>query len=344
VDNIRLKVPVIPAAFFGMVLGLAGLGSAWRAAHQAWQLPEVIGEAIMLAATIVWVLLVILYALKWIAARDAALAEVSHPVQCCFVGLAGVATMLVAGGAVPYSRLIALIVFLVGCAFTLCFAIWRTGGLWFGERDQSSTTPVLYLPAVAGSFVAGTVAAAFGHADWGQLAFGAGLFSWLAIESVLLNRLLTGPTLASALRPTLGIQLAPAPVGAVALLSVAPNEPSLFAHAMIGCGLLQGVVLLGLLPWIMQEPFAPSYWAFTFGATALATAPLRLLGHGEGGAVGVVAPIVFILADLVVILVAAGTVRRAAQGRLIAAPIAVQTGKPAEAERCVAPVQERSRD
>jgi Voltage-dependent anion channel len=169
--------------------------------------------------------------------------------------------MLVAGGAVPYSRLIALIVFLVGCAFTLCFAIWRTGGLWFGERDQSSTTPVLYLPTVAGSFVAGTVAAAFGRADWGQFAFGAGLFSWLAIESVLLNRLLTGPTLASALRPTLGIQLAPAPVGAVALLSVAPNESSLFAHAMIGYGLLQGLVLLRLLPWIMQEPFAPSYWA-----------------------------------------------------------------------------------
>jgi tellurite resistance protein len=189
---------------------------------------------------------------------------------------------------------------------------------------------VLYLPTVAGCFVAGTVAAEFGHADWGQFAFGAGLFSWLAIESVLLNRLLTGPTLASALRPTLGIQLAPAPVGAVALLSVVPNDSSLFAHAMIGYGLLQGLVLLRLLPWIMQEPFAPSYWAFTFGATALATAPLRLLGHGEGGAIGVVAPIVFILANLVVILVAAGTVRRAAQGRLIAAPIAVQTGKPTE--------------
>jgi tellurite resistance protein len=93
VDNIRRKVPVIPATFFGMVLGLAGLGSAWRAAHQVWQLPEVVGEAIMLAAAIVWVLLVILYALKWIAARDAALAEVSHPVQCCFVILVAAGTV-----------------------------------------------------------------------------------------------------------------------------------------------------------------------------------------------------------------------------------------------------------
>jgi hypothetical protein len=68
VDNIRLKVPVTPAAFFGMVLGLAGFGSAWCAAHRVWQLPKVVGEAIMLAATIVCVLLVILYALKWMVA------------------------------------------------------------------------------------------------------------------------------------------------------------------------------------------------------------------------------------------------------------------------------------
>jgi hypothetical protein len=26
----RVKVPVVPASFFGMVIGLAGLGAAWR--------------------------------------------------------------------------------------------------------------------------------------------------------------------------------------------------------------------------------------------------------------------------------------------------------------------------
>jgi hypothetical protein len=36
-----------------------------------------------------------------------------------------------------------------------------------------------------------------------------------------------------------------------------------------------------------------------------------------------------------------GVLVKVDQGRLIAAPIAVQAGKPAEAERCVAPVQDR---
>jgi tellurite resistance protein len=40
---------------------------------------------------------------------------------------------------------------------------------------------------------------------------------------------------------------------------------------------MQALLRLRLLPWIMQQPFAASYWGFTFGVTALATARLRLL-------------------------------------------------------------------
>jgi tellurite resistance protein len=155
--------------------------------------------------------------------------------------------MIVAVGILPYSRLVAEVLLVSGAAFTFGFAIWRTGGLWFGERDHTATTPVLYLPTAAGSFVSAAACAIFGHADWGQLAFGAGLFSWLAIESVLIHRLLTEESLPEALRPTLGIQLAPAPVGADAYLNLTSGPPDIFAHALIGYGLLQALVRAGFM-------------------------------------------------------------------------------------------------
>ncbi len=172
-----------------------------------------------------WLSVTTLYGLKWFAAREVALTEAAHPVQCCFIGLGGVATMLVAGGIIPYSYGLALALYIAGAAFTAGFAIWRTGGLWMGERDPNHTTPALYLPAVAGSFVAAAVGAALGFPDAGQFFFGAGFFGWLAIESVLLHRPLTAPNMANALRPTLGIQLAPPLVGAVSLIAVAPAGP-----------------------------------------------------------------------------------------------------------------------
>jgi tellurite resistance protein len=310
-----VKVPLVPAAFFGMVLGLAGLGTAWRLAHQVWHLPALIGEIITFVAIAVWALLIILFALKWLVAREEALKEVVHPVQCCFIGLVGVATMLAAGGLLPYSHGGAEVLFGLGALYTLLFAVWRTGGLWQGDRQDAMTTPVLYLPAVAGSFVTAIIAGAIGHPDWGQYAFGAGIFTWLAIESVLLHRFYT-VALPPPMRPTLGVQLAPAPVGAVAYLSVTQGPPDIIVHAMVGYAILQALILLRLYPWIRQEPFAPSYWAFTFGATALASAPLRLIDRGDTGLITVLAPVLFVAANIVVGLIAIGTIHLLVTGRL----------------------------
>jgi tellurite resistance protein len=313
----RLKPPIIPAAFFGIVLGLAGLGNAWRAAHEVWRLPAQVGEVLMALATIVWGLLLLLFILRWIFAREASLGEAHHPVQCCFIGLAGVATMLIALAALPYSRISAEIIFGIGAAFTLGFALWRTGLLWRGDRDHTATTPVLYLPTVAGGFVTAAVASALGYPDWGGLAFGAALFSWFAIESVLLHRLYTVTTLPIALRPTLGIQLAPPTVGAIAWLGVNGGVPDLAVHVLLGYGLLQALLLLRLLPWIMEQPFAVSYWGFTFGITALGTAPIRMVGHGDTGAIAHLAPYLFAGANIAVGLIALATLRLIAQRRLL---------------------------
>ncbi|MBB3594986.1 tellurite resistance protein [Rhizobium sp. BK529] len=313
------KLPLIPASFFGMVLGLAGLANTWRLAHNLWGLPELIGELLTFAAAATWLLVSILYMAKWVLRPAMAKAEAAHPVQCCFIGLGGVATMLVAQGMLPYSRAFATGLFALGATYTLAFAIWRTGLLLRGERDIGATTPVLYLPAVAGGFVTGTTAALFGAPDWGQLAFGAALFSWLAIESVLLHRLYSGPMMPASVRATLGIQLAPPAVGAVAYLSVGGGLPDIFAHALLGYAMLQAILLVRMLPWIMEEGFSPSFWAFTFGSTALAAASMLLAVKGDHGATIVIAPVLFISANLVVLIIAMATIRLAMKGQLLTA-------------------------
>jgi tellurite resistance protein len=100
----------------------------------------------------------------------------------------------------------------------------------------------------------------------------------------------------------------------------------------IGYGILQALILLRLLPWIMKEPFSPAYWAVTFGATALAAAPLRLIDRGDTGPIATLAPILFIAANLVVGAVAVGTIWLLASGRMPIAwaplsPQATETAK-----------------
>ena len=322
---VRLKrasapaLPLVPASFFGIVLGLLGLSAAWRAGSRLWDLPTLPADALALLGSVVWATVLVLFAAKWVLARETGLAEARDPIHCCFIGLAGVATILVSVAALSWSGAAALALFALGTAFSLVFGVWTNGTLWQGGRNPAMSTPVLYLPTVAGGFVAALGAAAHGFPMLAQLAFGAGFFSWLAIESVLVHRLYTGEPLAPGLRPTLGIQLAPPAVGAVAALVVLGEAGRPLVAAMAGYALLQALVLLRLLPWIRRQPFVPGYWGFAFGATALATATLRLADTGADEGARLLAAVIFGAANIVIGAVTVGTLRLAWQGRLLPA-------------------------
>jgi tellurite resistance protein len=168
------SLPLIPPSFFAIVLGLAGLASAWRAAHAAWSLPAEIAELLYALALLV---ITVLYVLKWVVAPAMARKEAQDAVQCCFIGLAGVSTLLIAQGALPYSRPLAIAIFALGAGFTFAFGLWRSGILWRGGRDPAATTPVLYLPFVAGGGVL--------QVSWPQPLVGKNGVSWHLVPAFL---------------------------------------------------------------------------------------------------------------------------------------------------------------
>jgi tellurite resistance protein len=195
--------------------------------------------------------------------------------------------------------------------------VYLHGGLWQGGRKPELITPAIYLPAVAPSFVAGTAAAALGFHQLGGMFFGAGLLSWLAIESVILHRAAVQDPLPPALRPILGVQLAPPVVAGVTYLSLTTGTPDLFATALLGYGLYQAVLLLRLLPWIRGQAFVPGYWAFSFGVAALPTMAIRMLERGATGPLLWAAPVLFVVATLIIGVLVLKTLEMFVRGTLI---------------------------
>jgi tellurite resistance protein len=277
----------------------------------------------MAVGACVWGVLAALYLAKWIFRRADAIGELAHPVQCCFVGLFPVSTMLIALALLPYDYNLAVVLGAAGGIGQLGFAVYRTGQLWTGGRDPLTTTPILYLPTVAGNFVSANLAAALGYADLAALFFGAGFLAWMALESVLMHRLYLHAPLALPLRPSLGIQLAPAVVGCSAYLSLTSGPPDLIAKGLLGYGLLQALILTRMLPWIMAQPFAASYWAFTFGLTAMAYDAMKFVERGAAGGFAPLAYALFAIANIGVGIIAIGTLWLLVRGRLLPAPIAV---------------------
>ena len=84
-----------------MVLGIAGMGTAWRIAAKLWPVPGFVGETLMALAGLVWMALSLAFIAKWLWFRPAALAEVGDPVQCCYISLFPATTMLMGAAIMP---------------------------------------------------------------------------------------------------------------------------------------------------------------------------------------------------------------------------------------------------
>ncbi|HXP01020.1 MAG TPA: dicarboxylate transporter/tellurite-resistance protein TehA [Luteibacter sp.] len=313
----------IPASFFGMILGLVGWGGNWRVAARLWHLPPQIGEGIMAVAFVVWAILTAAYWYKWLFHRTAAIEELLHPINCCFIGLAPSSTVLMAIVLAPHARTLAIVALVGGAIGQVAFGVWRFGGMLEGDRDVSTTTPVIYLPSVAGNFIVAIAAGTLGFPSWGILFFGIGLFSWFALESIVVFRLLNVAALPLPLRPTLGIQLAPPVVAVVACLANTEGHPDLLVQAAWGYGMVQLLLMIRLAPWILKQPFVPGYWAFSFGITALSGGALQMTARGVTGAIAQMTPFVFVFTNLVMIALVVGTLVRIFQDKLLPPPMPV---------------------
>ncbi|MBN9366484.1 MAG: dicarboxylate transporter/tellurite-resistance protein TehA [Comamonadaceae bacterium] len=274
----------LPASYFGMILGLAGMGQAWRAAAVLWKVPEQIGEGVLLLATLIWAALLMTYLSQALRHPQAVRAEAEHPVQGSTPALMAIATMLIAMAVLPYSRTTAECLAAVALAGHLFFSLWHTGTVWRGGRSHQDTVPTAYLPTVAGNFTSAALLGALGLASWGWIFLGTGVFSWLALESLMIHRMLGPEPLPVPQRPLVGIQFAPPVVCGMACLMLLPGSHEPWLLMLWGYGLFQLLLGLRMRVWLGEQPFAMSYWSYTFGIAATTICALKLAISGVDSA------------------------------------------------------------
>ena len=132
-NNNAQQVLNLPAGYFGMVLGIIGMGFAWRYASTLWHVTRWPGESLVALAIVIWFLLTVAFITRAIRYPRSVLAEMRHPVMSSFVSLFPATTMLVAIGFVPWLRPVSLVLFGVGVVIQLAYAAWQSAGLWRGK-------------------------------------------------------------------------------------------------------------------------------------------------------------------------------------------------------------------
>jgi tellurite resistance protein len=307
----------VPASFFSMVLGLAGLGAAWRAAARAYGVSPWLADALLAASAALWVTLLAAQVVKALVAREALRAELEHPVQGSLAALGPASLLLLASGIAAHLPDLARLLFWIGAAAQLALGVWLVGRWLLLPVDPKLVTPALYLPPVAGNLLAAIAAGAVGRGDAGWLFFGAGVVSWLLVGAALLVRYLSAGELPAALRPLVAIEIAPPAVALVAWQALEGGAPDAISRGLLGFALFQGLVVARLLGRLREVPFSPAYWAFSFPLAALAAGALRQAAAAPASVAGALALPLFVVANAAIAALAWQTGVALARGRLL---------------------------
>jgi tellurite resistance protein len=301
---------------YGAVMGLAGLGLTARSAAVVWpgvfRAPAYFTEPWVLAGLIALVILAVLYATKLVQDPQAVRDDFVHPLTLGFCGAFPVGMALVAGGVGAYFVPLGRELWWLSFALLLVFQVWGLARLLSGGielRDINAGWLILFV----GGIVLPGPAIALGLAAPAHFSFGVSATIAPILMAILFYRVIAGPPLPDALRPTWFILLVPPSLVYANGLALYPRlgflEPLYFFALLLAAALF--VASRGFWRW----PFGPTWWAFTFPLDALAYAATRYAEDHPAPLWRALCALTLLAATFFVALVLVRTLRSAAWRR-----------------------------
>ncbi len=309
----------LPIGLFGSVMGLTGLSVAWGLAHQHFGAPEWVSRGIGAVAVLAFVLLACGYAVKVIAAPQAARAEFAHPIAGNMFGTVLISLLLLPIVLAPVDLLFARNVWANGAVLMTAFG-WFTVDRWMNQRQQAAHATPAWIVPVVGMIDLPLAMPALGldASLHGVMVLGlaVGLFFTIPLFTMIFSRLLFEEPLPDALQASLLILLAPFAVGASAYIATT-GRVDLFAESLYMLTLFMLVVLLGRLRYLAQCcPFRVAWWAVSFPLAAAAVTALHFAVAAPNWATDTIAMVLLGLASLVILRLLVRTLSGIARGEL----------------------------
>lgn len=310
----------LPVTLFSSVMGLGGLSLAWRRADRVWDLPSWPALVFLALATVAFVVVAGLYAAKWARHPTAARAELAHPVRMTFAPTATISLLVLATAGQDVAPALASVLWWVGALGHLSATI-AIISVWFARADivHASVTPAWFIPVV-GNVITPLAAAELGSVELAWFAFGVGIVFWVALLPLLLQRVvLHEPPLPAKLLPTIAIFAAPPAVSLLSWQALTGSVDDPVGRVLYAAAMVFVALLLAQVRRLRHLPFALPAWAYTFPLAAAAAAAVAMAGARPQVAYDVVAAALLGATTVLVLAVAALTLR-AARRRQICVP------------------------
>ncbi|MCF8480770.1 MAG: SLAC1 anion channel family protein [Rhodospirillum sp.] len=273
----------VPAPLFAVVMGVAGLGLAWRKAGHVLDMPKAVGEGILAFSAILFLAITALYGLKALRHVEEVKTEFANPIRVNFFPAFSISLLLLSVGALPHAPALSHGLWVTGAALHLVGTVYLMGRWFTQSHEISMINPAWFIPVV-GNILVPIAGVPLGYGEVSWFFFSIGLIYWIVLFTIVFHRIVFHHPLATKFLPTLFILIAPPAVGYISYMALNGGVVDGFARILVYGALFLTMLNLSLFPKFLKVPFFVSWWAYTFPTAAVTIACLDASGRiGHGG-------------------------------------------------------------
>lgn len=271
----------VPIPLFAMVMGITGLGLAWRKAGHVLGAPAMVGEYLLGTGAVLFVLIFMLYMTKAIAHPGEVKAEFSNPIRVNFFPTVSISLLLLAIASFDYSQATSLALWAMGTTLHFIATVYLMGRWINHAHEIHMINPAWFIPVV-GNLLVPIAGVRLGFMETSWFFFSIGMVFWILLFTIVFYRIVFHNPMPAKFLPTLFILIAPPGVAVIAYMGLMNHQADVLVKLLVYSGLFITVLNLSLVRQFLKVPFFVSWWAYTFPLAAMTIATLDYLAVTGG--------------------------------------------------------------
>ena len=300
------RLQFFPIMMFAIIMGLAGLTLVFKKVHESLSFPSLIVTLMTAATTILFFVILYFYILKIVKHKNEVKKEFTHPIRINFFAASSISTLILSMIYRHDIDSLAQIFFIVGACLHIFFTFY-TIKYWINNNlEMQHSNPAWFIPIVGNLIVP---IAGKGFIDDAVLYFyfSIGIFFWIILFSIILNRIIFHNQFAPKFMPTLFILIAPPAIGFISYVKLT-GSLDFFAQILFNLGLFFTILVVVMYKNFINIKFFISWWAFTFPMAAITLATVLMYELTHKNFYGVLSYILMTITTIIIILVARQTI------------------------------------
>nr|WP_321266626.1 SLAC1 anion channel family protein [uncultured Sulfurimonas sp.] len=264
-----------PIQLFAIIMGLSGFAVVLAKAYHLFSFPYWFYATILFIDTVLFLLIFTTYMFKVLLHTDAVKKEFYHPIKSSFMATISISFLLLSIAHYDFAPTISVLLWYIGAPLQLLFTLIVIRYWIHNELNIVHSNPAWFIPIV-GNVLVPIIGVEAAPVYVSLFFFSIGMFFWIVLFTIMMNRVIFHHPLAQKLVPTFFIFIAPPAVGFISYLRITDGSIDIFAIFLYSIAVFILLLLLFMLKMYDTKVFYISWWAYTFPLTAVTIATLMM--------------------------------------------------------------------